>query len=168
MITHDQILNALKVIIDPDFRKDIVSLGFVQNIRINGTNVSLEIALTTPACPIKGEFQKKAEDLIKAIKGVDSVTVNMTTLQNPQSAARPVVSQALTEVRSIVAISSCKGGVGKSTIAAHLAQELSRRGFEVGLLDADIHGPSVPTLFNLQHEKILVNEKNQFIPINIL
>lgn len=164
MITENEILNALKQIIDPDFNKDIVSLGFVQNIKIEGREVYFDIALTTPACPVKSEFQKKAEEAVKKIAGVGSVKVRMTTLPSAQQAPQTIQS-SLSQVRSIIAVSSCKGGVGKSTVAAHLAQELARRGFQVGLVDADIHGPSIPTLFNLQQAQVQVNERAQLIPI---
>jgi len=165
MINEQTILNALKHIIDPDFKKDIVTLGFVKNIVIKGDEVSFDIDLTTPACPVKEEFRAQAEKAVFALDGVKNVTVNMTA-QAPKTVQPQASGNAnpLSKVRSIVAISSCKGGVGKSTMAAALAQELSHRGFKVGLLDADIHGPSVPTLFNLSDVTIYQNEKNQIIP----
>jgi len=166
-ISEKDILKALSVIIDPDFNRDIVSLGFVKNIQMNGGQVAFDIELTTPACPVKSEFQKKAEEIVGKLAGVKGVSVNMTSkprqeniaLQNPQS--------TLKKVRSIIAISSCKGGVGKSTVAAAMAKELSQRGFSVGLLDADIYGPSVPTLFNQHSPKIFANENQQIIPITV-
>lgn len=165
MIQEKDILNELKKIIDPDFNKDIVSLGFVKNIKIAGDNVAFDIALTTPACPVKSEFQRQAENLVGSIPGVKEVKVNMTTQPFQRPAETQDVGSTLTQVRSIIAVSSCKGGVGKSTVAAHLAQELARRGFKVGLVDVDIHGPSVPTLFNLAKAEIYVNDKKQFIPV---
>ncbi len=163
-IIKQKILNALGGIIDPDFNKDIVSLGFVKNIKIDGERVSFDIELTTPACPIKDEFQKQARDAIGIIDGVDEVTITMTS-QKPQRNATLNAQSTLQNVRSIIAVSSCKGGVGKSTIAAQLSKELAHRGFKVGLVDIDIHGPSIPALFNLKNETIYANGKNQFIPI---
>ncbi len=165
MTTEKDILNALSRIIDPDFNKDIVSLGFVKNIQIKGKDVSFDIELTTPACPIKAEFQAQAEKSVKSLKDVEGVSVHMTSA--PRVKKQPAVAESspLTQVRSIIAVSSCKGGVGKSTVAACLALELAQRGFKVGLMDADIYGPSVPTLLNLQGIPVQVNVKQQLIPL---
>lgn len=163
MITVQKILDQLKKIIDPDLHKDIVTLGFVQNVRIDGGNIHFDIVLTTPACPIKEDFRKQAEDLVGTIDGVKTVTVHLTSAKRvvqPQEQ-----SSTLDEIGSIIAISSCKGGVGKSTIAAHFAQELASRKFKVGLVDCDIHGPSLPSLFNLKNVQLHVNQKKQLIPI---
>lgn len=165
MPTQQDILNALNNIIDPDFNKDIVSLGFVKNIKVDGGHVSFDIALTTPACPVKSEFQQKAQENVSRIPGVTSVLVNMTTQTPQRQTSGQTQSNPLTKIGAIIAVSSCKGGVGKSTVAAHLAQELSQRGFRVGLLDADIHGPSVPALFHFDHTKIYADQNNQLIPL---
>ncbi len=167
MIKEQDILKTLSSIIDPDFQKDIVSLGFVKNIKIKNGDVSLDIELTTPACPIKSEFQNKAIELIREIPGAKNISVNMTSRPTAPSAQIQNTASTLTTVKSIIAISSCKGGVGKSTVAACLAKELSQRGFKVGLLDADIYGPSIPTLFNLINPKVYSNEKQQIIPIEV-
>jgi Mrp family chromosome partitioning ATPase/DUF971 family protein len=165
MVNSENILKALSQIIDPDFKQDIVSLGFIKNMKIDGGKVSFDIALTTPACPIKSEFQRQAEEFVKAVPGVKDVHVNMTSQPFQRPGGAETMPSTLRDVRSIIAVSSCKGGVGKSTVAAHLAQELARRGFKVGLIDADIHGPSVPTLFNLPKVEVFMNEKQQLIPI---
>ena len=165
MTTKKEILDVLKTIMDPDFNKDIVSLGFVKNVQIDAGDVSFDIALTTPACPVKSDFQKKAETVVGKLKGVDSVKVNITTLPQREYSSLSSPQDALKNVRSIVAVSSCKGGVGKSTIAAHLAFELAQRGFDVGLVDVDIHGPSIPTLFNLQKATVSTNQNKQFVPV---
>lgn len=164
MATEQNILQALEGIIDPDFNKDIVSLGFVKNIKINGGSVSFDIELTTPACPVKGEFQRQAKEAVIAIDGVTDVTVEMTS-QKPGEREALNAKSTLKDIRSIIAVSSCKGGVGKSTIAAQLSSELASRGFKVGLVDVDIHGPSIPSLFNLNGATICQNEKKQIIPI---
>lgn len=165
MIKEQDVLNVLKRIIDPDFNRDIVSLGFVRNIRINGPDVAFDIALTTPACPVKNEFQRQAEELVRGLPGIANVVVTMTTLPRRPAAGPQNLQSTLKDVRSIIAVSSCKGGVGKSTMAAHLALEVARRGHRVGLVDADIHGPSVPALFNLNNVPVYANEKRQFIPV---
>ncbi len=163
MITIQKILDQLNKIIDPDLHKDIVTLGFVQNVRIDGGDVHFDIMLTTPACPIKEEFRKQAEDLVGEISGVKSVSVNLTSAKRtPQPQEN--LSQ-LSNIDSIIAISSCKGGVGKSTVAAHFAQELASRKFKVGLVDCDIHGPSIPSLFNLKNVQLYTNQNKQLLPI---
>ncbi|OGX25542.1 MAG: hypothetical protein A3D10_08480, partial [Omnitrophica WOR_2 bacterium RIFCSPHIGHO2_02_FULL_48_11] len=165
MINEQVVLKALSQIIDPDFNRDIVSLGFIKNMKLEGAKVSFDIALTTPACPVKSEFQRQAEQFVGAVPGIKEVKVNMTSQPFQRPATAQDVPDTLTQVRSIIAVSSCKGGVGKSTVAAYLAQELARRGFKVGLVDVDIHGPSIPTIFNLSKAEVYVNEKKQFLPI---
>jgi Mrp family chromosome partitioning ATPase/DUF971 family protein len=163
MVTEEQVLNELSKIIDPDFQRDIVSLGFVQNMKIDGGTVSFIIELTTPACPLSPVFQKQAIDLVGDLPGVDQVLPTMTARKR---ADREITAEksGLKDVKYILAVSSCKGGVGKSTVAAMLAKTLGARGAKVGLLDADIYGPSVPTLFNLHEPGVRATEDNQFIP----
>ncbi len=166
MPTSEEILNALSTIIDPDFNKDIVSLGFVQNIEITDERVSFAIELTTPACPVKDQFKRAAEAAVMALDGVSAVDVTMTA--RGQSSTRPVAEESgLKGVAAIVAVSSCKGGVGKSTVAAMLAQEVASRGHKVGLLDADIYGPSVPTLFSLQDEDLKGTANEMIMPVEL-
>ncbi len=164
MITEEKIKEALKAIIDPDFNKDIVSLGFVKNIKIQDTSVSVDIELTTPACPVKEMFRKEAEDALYGIEGVQKVFVTMKSQERDLGNEFP----ALKNVRSIIAVASCKGGVGKSTVAANIAAELARRGHKTGLLDTDIFGPSVPTLFNLYNPRIPYDQQaNLLHPLEI-
>lgn len=168
MINEEKILNSLRHIIDPDFKKDIVTLGFVKNIRINGGDVVLDIALTTPACPVKEEFRSHVEKAVIALEGVRTVKVNMTV--QASTAVQPTESggnNPLSKVGAIVAVSSCKGGVGKSTMAGFIAQELAHRGHKVGLLDADIHGPSLPTLFDLRDVNLQVSAQNHLLPVKV-
>lgn len=145
MITREQVLEKLSTIIDPDFRKDIVTLGFVKDIKIEGGQISVTIELTTPACPVRDRFREQAESVLRSMPGVEAVRITMTARQNvTRAAAMPAVS--LEGVDAIIAVSSCKGGVGKSTVAAFLARAMQREGLRIGLLDADIHGPSLPIL----------------------
>lgn len=163
MLTEDMILDALRVVIDPDLGQDIVSLGFVKDISISGGDVSLRLELTTPACPVRENFRAQCRDIIGQLPGVTSVNVSLS------AAARKPASQnlkTLDGVKCVVAVSACKGGVGKSTVAAYLARAMQREGLAVGLLDADIYGPSAPTLFKVQHAPIRV-EGNFIIPADL-
>jgi ATP-binding protein involved in chromosome partitioning len=163
MVTEEQVLAELSKIIDPDFQRDIVSLGFVQDMVIEDGTVSFTIELTTPACPLSPVFEKQAHDLVGDIPGVEKVLTKMTARKR-EDREMTVETSGLKEVKYILAVSSCKGGVGKSTIAALLAKTLGSRGAKVGLLDTDIYGPSIPTLFNLHQPGVRANEAQQFIP----
>ena len=149
MPTADAVLSALRAVIDPDFQRDIVSLGFVKDLEIHGGQVAFAIELTTPACPIRDRFKDQAEAVVRSLTGVTDVRVTMTARARPPRKLEG--GSGLAQTACILAVTSCKGGVGKSTVAAMLAVNLARRGFRTGLLDADIFGPSAPTLFNL-HE----------------
>ncbi len=161
MPTRDQVLDALSQIIDPDLHRDIVSLGFVKDVVICDGAVKTVIELTTPACPVKDQMKAEAERLIASLPGVRSVNVEMTA----QVRTRQIDPQDLLPgVKHVVAIASGKGGVGKSTVSVNLAVALAQAGAKVGLLDADIYGPSIPKMLGCQGEKPLV-ESNQLIPI---
>ncbi len=162
MVTEQQILDELSKIIDPDFQRDIVSLGFVQDMVIDGGTISFTIELTTPACPLSPVFQKQAIDLVGDLPDVEKVLVNMTARKH--EARKTEAKSGLKDVKYILAVSSCKGGVGKSTIAALLARTLGKRGAKVGLLDADIYGPSIPTLFNLHKTGVRTSADQKFMP----
>ncbi|HPO14362.1 MAG TPA: P-loop NTPase [Candidatus Hydrogenedentes bacterium] len=164
MVSEKQVLDALKVIIDPDLGRDIVSLGFVKNIRIQKGAVSFTLELTTPACPIKAEFKAKAEEVVGALPGVKTVQVTMSAMK-PKHAATPD-QDFLARVQNLVAVSSCKGGVGKSTVAAHLARAIQREGHSVGLLDLDVYGPSFPTIFRI-HQPDVRMSGNVILPVEV-
>ncbi len=156
VVTEKEVLKILGQIIDPDFNKDIVTLGFVKDITIESGHVSFTIELTTPACPVKEEFRRQATDLVTAMDGVTDVQVNMTS--NVRTQKHPDM-QAIPGIRNIIAVASGKGGVGKSTTAVNLAVALAQTGARTGLLDADIHGPSIPRMMGLDGRRPRVKGK---------
>jgi len=161
MTTEADILKALSAIIDPDFNKDIVTLGFVKNITINAGSVDLTIELTTPACPVKEEFRRQADELVSALPGVSKVNITMSSKVTSSQA-----KQAIPGVANIIAVASGKGGVGKSTTAVNLAVAMAQTGARVGLLDADIYGPSIPRMMGLAgYQPKIDYDKKTFYPL---
>lgn len=162
-VSREAVLAALSSIIDPDLDQDIVTLGFVKELDIADERVTLELELTTPACPVRDEFREQAISRISALAGVRSVEV---TLSSRRSRRAPRTERSgLEQVDTLVAIASGKGGVGKSTVAAAVATELARRGYRVGLLDLDIFGPSVPTLFEHHDVGLMGDDENMVLPL---
>ena len=145
-VTEDKILEALRQLEDPDLHRDVVSLGFVKGIQIDGGKVSFNLELTTPACPVKDQLQAEAQRLVSELPGVEEVTVTLTA-QVPK--AKTPTQDILPGVRHTIAVASGKGGVGKSTVAVNLAAALARTGARVGLMDADVYGPSIPIMLGL-------------------
>ena len=144
--TQQQVLEALSTIKDPDLGRDVVTLGMIKDLAIAGDGrVAFTFELTTPACPVRDRFKSQAEDAVNALPGVTGVDVRMTANVRP-AFMRPKPSEILPGVKQTIAVASGKGGVGKSTVAVNLAAALRRSGAEVGLLDADIYGPSVPVM----------------------
>jgi len=143
-VREQDVYDALRAVKDPDLHKDIVELGFVKNLRIDKGAVAFDIELTTPACPVKELMKDQATQAVGAVPGVSSVQVNMTA--QVRRAAVSMTEGGMAQVRNPIAIASGKGGVGKSTVATNLALALARRGARVGLMDADVYGPSVPMM----------------------
>jgi ATP-binding protein involved in chromosome partitioning len=164
VLQPQQVLDALRVVIDPDLGKDIVSLGFIKDLAIDGGQVAFSIELTTPACPVKDRLRDQARAAVAAVPGVTGVDITMTAIVRSVTApehGRP----PLPGVKNVIAVGAGKGGVGKTTVAVNLAVALSQRGSRVGILDGDIYGPNVPIMFGIQAqlgtdgEKIVPAEK---------
>lgn len=150
-VTPAAVLDALKAVMDPDLRKDIVTLGFVKDLRIEDGRVDFTIELTTPACPVKDLLQEQARAVVAAVDGVQDVRVAMTA--TVRSATAPEHGRTpLPGVKNVIAVGAGKGGVGKTTVAVNLAVALSKTGSRVGILDGDIYGPNVPIMFGLHAE----------------
>ena len=144
-----KILSKLSSVIDPDLERDIVSLGFVKNLAFDeeSRQISFDVELTTPAHPIKDEFKFQCEEIVNSLGWTDGeANVSMTSADPARIGAAPGVPYGLSQVKAIIAVSSCKGGVGKSTTAVNLAYSLKKLGAAVGIFDADIYGPSLPTM----------------------
>ncbi|KAI5556823.1 hypothetical protein POPTR_018G076600v4 [Populus trichocarpa] len=167
---ESDVLKALSQIIDPDFGTDIVSCGFVKDLNIDEAQgeVSFRLELTTPACPVKDMFEQKANEVVALLPWVKNVKVTMSA-----QPARPVYAgqlpQGLQTISNIIAVSSCKGGVGKSTVAVNLAYTLAGMGARVGIFDADVYGPSLPTMVSPENRLLEMNpEKRTIIPTEYL
>jgi ATP-binding protein involved in chromosome partitioning len=147
----DSVLAALSKVVDRDLGKDIVTLGFVKDLAVAGDKVSFTLDLTTPACPYKDALEAEARAAAASVPGVASVAVTVTATVRSTVATGP---NSLPGVRNAIAVAAGKGGVGKSTVAANLAAGLAREGARVGLLDADIYGPSIPILFGTDSKPV--------------
>ncbi|MFN5712638.1 MAG: Mrp/NBP35 family ATP-binding protein [Bacteroidota bacterium] len=166
MITTEKVLDALRNVDDPDLKKDIVTLGMVRDVKIDGNKVSFTVVLTTPACPMKDMIHKACVNaIIHFVDKQAEVDVLMTAdVTSRRNASAPL----LPGVKNIIAVASGKGGVGKSTVASNLAVALALNGARVGLVDADIYGPSVPIMFDVMDEKPMIKNKdgkNFIIPV---
>jgi ATP-binding protein involved in chromosome partitioning len=150
-VNEQAILDVLKKIKDPDLHQDIVSLGFIKNLTIDGGNVRFDIELTTPACPVKDQFKSQAETEVKKLSGVSSVEVKMTS--NVRQAPTGIQNLNMPTVKNLIAVASGKGGVGKSTVSANLALALAKTGAKVGLMDADVYGPSIPRMLGVMGQQ---------------
>jgi len=143
--TKSDLLDALRAIQDPDLHQDIVTLGFVTQHTVCDGIVKVTINLTTPACPVKDQMKQQAEQLLRALPGVTQVTVEMTAVAKAPATPRQIAP----DIQHVVAVSSGKGGVGKSTVSVNLAVALAKTGAKVGLVDCDVYGPDIPMMMGL-------------------
>ncbi|MGN6195190.1 MAG: Mrp/NBP35 family ATP-binding protein [Ginsengibacter sp.] len=166
-MTENDVLKALSTVEEPDFKKDLVTLQMVSDIKIEGNNLSFTVILTTPACPLKDLIKQRCFDVIHSMIGEDvDIKINFTS---KTSSLRTDKNEVLKDVKNIIAVVSGKGGVGKSTVAANLALSIAAGGAKVGLMDADIYGPSVHIMFGIRGERPQmrdVNGKGKIVPID--
>ena len=160
-VTESAVLDALKVVTDPDLGRDIVSLGFVKHLVVNGGDVSFSIELTTPACPVKDQMKEQARTAVSELAGVGRVEVDMTA--RVRAAVAPDSERApIPGVKNVIAVGAGKGGVGKTTVAVNLAVALAEYGSRVGIIDGDVYGPNVPIMLGLDAQ--LSSDGKKIVP----
>jgi len=164
-VEQARVLDALKVVQDPDLHRDIVSLGFIKDLNVSGGKVAFTIELTTPACPVKDQMRDQARAAVLAVPGVTDVNVNMSASVRATGIGGEGPRAPLPGVKNIIAVGAGKGGVGKTTVAVNLAIALAKAGGRVGIIDGDIYGPNVPIMLGMKSQlttdgqKILPAEK---------
>jgi ATP-binding protein involved in chromosome partitioning len=159
-VSPDQVLDVLRGVQDPDLHKDIVTLGFVKDVKIEGGEVDFTIELTTPACPVRDQMKAEAEQRVLGLPGVSAARARMTA---DVRARGGMGRQEVPGIRNIVAVGAGKGGVGKSTTAVNLALALKAKGARVGLMDTDLYGPNIPQMLGITTPPE-VSEERRMIP----
>jgi len=160
-VEQSAVLEALKVVRDPDLHRDIVSLGFIKDLKVDGSRVSFTIELTTPACPVKDQMRDQARAAVMELAGVATVDVTMSARVR-EAVGSDGPRQSLPGVKNIIAVGAGKGGVGKTTVSVNLAVALAKCGSKVGIIDGDIYGPNVPIMLGLKTQ--LVTDGQKIVP----
>src|SRR6476469_1421713 len=160
-VEQGSILAALKVVRDPDLQRDIVSLGFIKDLKIEGGRVAFTIELTTPACPVKDQLRDQARAAVMQVPGVSGVEVQMSARVR-EAVGSDGARQSVPGVKNVIAVGAGKGGVGKTTVAVNLAIALAKCGGRVGIIDGDIYGPNVPLMLGIKTQ--LTTDGQKIIP----
>ncbi len=160
-VEQTSVLEALKVVRDPDLQRDIVSLGFIKELKIDGGRVAFTIELTTPACPVKDQMRDQARAAVMQVPGVSAVDVQLSARVR-EAVSADGTRQAVPGVKNVIAVGAGKGGVGKTTVAVNLAIALAKCGGRVGIIDADIYGPNVPIMLGMKAQ--LTTDGKKIVP----